>query len=191
MSGAVGKQLKILMRLQLGYSEEAAQLTRLSRCLNCKNHPCVNGCPVNIHIPEFIQKIKDGDFEGAYQIITSVPPLSRLYAAEFVRRKHSAKANACAVSRASLSASADLRDLLRTGTISITDAPARHSRIKRSQGCGYRFGSFGSYLCRRSCKKRLRGHCFRGSAHGRRRTCIRYSGIQTSQSPSLKRKSKT
>ena len=41
--------------------------------------------------------------------------------------------------------------------------------------------SFGSYLCRRSCKKRLQGHCFRGSAHGRRRTCIRYSGIQTSQ----------
>lgn len=51
-----------------GYSEEAA-LDEALRCLNCKNHPCVNGCPVNIHIPEFIQKIKDGDFEGAYQII--------------------------------------------------------------------------------------------------------------------------
>ena len=44
-------------------------IDELNRCLNCKNHPCVNGCPVNIHIPEFIQKIKDGDFEGAYQII--------------------------------------------------------------------------------------------------------------------------
>ena len=39
------------------------------RCLNCKNMPCVTGCPVNIHIPEFIAKIKEGDFEGAYQII--------------------------------------------------------------------------------------------------------------------------
>ena len=39
------------------------------RCLNCKNAPCVSGCPVNIHIPEFIEKVREGDFEAAYQII--------------------------------------------------------------------------------------------------------------------------
>ena len=53
----------------LGYSEEAA-IDEANRCLNCKNMPCVEGCPVKIHIPEFISKIKEGDFEGAYQIIT-------------------------------------------------------------------------------------------------------------------------
>ncbi len=53
----------------LGYSEEVA-IAEAMRCLNCKNMPCVTGCPVNIHIPEFIGKIKEGDFEGAYQIIT-------------------------------------------------------------------------------------------------------------------------
>ncbi len=53
----------------LGYDEETA-LDEAMRCLNCKNHPCVTGCPVNIHIPEFILKIKEGDFEGAYKIIT-------------------------------------------------------------------------------------------------------------------------
>ena len=53
----------------LGYSEETA-IAEAMRCLNCKNMPCVTGCPVNIHIPEFIAKIKEGDFEGAYQIIT-------------------------------------------------------------------------------------------------------------------------
>ena len=53
----------------LGYTEEQA-LDEANRCLNCKNMPCVSGCPVKIHIPEFISKIKDGDFEGAYQIIT-------------------------------------------------------------------------------------------------------------------------
>ena len=53
----------------LGYSEEAA-IDEANRCLNCKNMPCVEGCPVKIHIPEFITKIKEGDFEGAYQIIT-------------------------------------------------------------------------------------------------------------------------
>ncbi len=53
----------------LGYSEETA-IDEALRCLNCKNKPCVSGCPVNIHIPEFIEKIKNGDFEGAYQIIS-------------------------------------------------------------------------------------------------------------------------
>lgn len=52
----------------LGYTEETAVQEAL-RCLNCKNMPCVTGCPVNIHIPEFIAKIKESDFEGAYQII--------------------------------------------------------------------------------------------------------------------------
>ena len=53
----------------LGYSEETA-IDEANRCLNCKHMPCVDGCPVKIHIPEFIQKIKEGDFEGAYQIIS-------------------------------------------------------------------------------------------------------------------------
>ncbi len=53
----------------LGYTEEMA-IDEAMRCLNCKNMPCVNGCPVKIHIPEFISKIKEGDFEGAYQIIS-------------------------------------------------------------------------------------------------------------------------
>ena len=53
----------------LGYTEEQA-IDEANRCLNCKNMPCVAGCPVKIHIPEFISKIKECDFEGAYQIIT-------------------------------------------------------------------------------------------------------------------------
>ena len=53
----------------LGYDEKTA-MDEAMRCLNCKNMPCVSGCPVKIHIPEFISKIKEGDFEGAYQVIT-------------------------------------------------------------------------------------------------------------------------
>lgn len=52
----------------LGYSEETA-IDEAMRCLNCKNMPCVAGCPVKIHIPAFIEKVKEGDFEAAYQII--------------------------------------------------------------------------------------------------------------------------
>lgn len=53
----------------LGYSEEIA-VAEAQRCLNCKNKPCVSGCPVNIDIPEFIGKIKTGDYEEAYRIIS-------------------------------------------------------------------------------------------------------------------------
>jgi len=53
----------------LGYTEETA-VAEANRCLNCKNAPCVAGCPVNIQIPEFISKIKERDYEGAYNIIT-------------------------------------------------------------------------------------------------------------------------
>ena len=52
-----------------GYTDEIA-IDEAMRCLNCKHMPCVSGCPVKIHIPEFIAKIKEGDFEGAYQIIS-------------------------------------------------------------------------------------------------------------------------
>ena len=52
----------------LGYTEEQA-IDEARRCLNCKNKPCVGGCPVNIMIPEFIAKMAEGDFEGAYQVL--------------------------------------------------------------------------------------------------------------------------
>ena len=53
----------------LGYTAEIA-VEEAGRCLNCKNKPCISGCPVNIEIPDFISHIKDGDFEGAYQVIS-------------------------------------------------------------------------------------------------------------------------
>ncbi len=58
----------------LGYTEEMA-MEEASRCLECKNMPCVSGCPVNIHIPAFIAKIKEGEFEKAYQIIAKTSSL--------------------------------------------------------------------------------------------------------------------
>lgn len=60
---------KNFKEVALGYSPETA-VAEAKRCLNCKNRPCVEGCPVNIAIPDFITKVKSGDFEGAYDIIS-------------------------------------------------------------------------------------------------------------------------
>jgi len=53
----------------LGYTHEVA-LAEAKRCLNCKNRPCVEGCPVNIAIPDFISCLKNDDVEGAYNVIS-------------------------------------------------------------------------------------------------------------------------
>ncbi len=52
----------------LGYDKEEA-MAEASRCINCKNAQCVKGCPVSINIPGFIEQVKEGNFEKAYEII--------------------------------------------------------------------------------------------------------------------------
>ena len=61
---------KNFKEVALGYSKETA-VDESNRCLNCKNKPCVSGCPVNIDIPAFIQKVQQEDFDGAYDIISA------------------------------------------------------------------------------------------------------------------------
>jgi len=58
----------------LGYNKEEA-MAEASRCIGCKNAQCVKGCPVAIQIPEFIKKVKVGDIEAAYQIISQASSL--------------------------------------------------------------------------------------------------------------------
>ena len=53
----------------LGYNKEEA-MAEAERCLHCKNAKCVQGCPVNINIPDFIAEVKTGNFEGAYKVIS-------------------------------------------------------------------------------------------------------------------------
>ncbi|MGI6778971.1 MAG: NADPH-dependent glutamate synthase [Acetivibrionales bacterium] len=59
------KRNKNFLEVALGYTEGMA-IEEAQRCLNCKNKPCVSGCPVNVHIPEFIQLVAEGKFEEAY-----------------------------------------------------------------------------------------------------------------------------
>lgn len=65
---------KNFKEVSTGYTKEMA-LEEAARCLNCKNKPCMNGCPVNVKIPEFIELITKGDFEGAYYKIKETSSL--------------------------------------------------------------------------------------------------------------------
>ena len=56
------------LEVALGYTETLA-LDEAARCLGCRNHPCMDGCPVQVDIPGFIRKIAEKDYEGAYQVI--------------------------------------------------------------------------------------------------------------------------
>lgn len=60
---------KNFLEVATGYTKEVA-MEEATRCLNCKNKPCVSGCPVHIDIPAFIKEVAAGNFEGAYDVIS-------------------------------------------------------------------------------------------------------------------------
>lgn len=68
---------KNFKEVSLGYTAEMA-VEEAKRCLNCKKPHCIEGCPVNIRIPEFIMKVAEGDFLAAYEVITSTNALPAL-----------------------------------------------------------------------------------------------------------------
>ena len=70
----------------LGYTAEMA-MEEATRCINCKNKPCMSGCPVCVRIPEFIAKVAAGEFDEA------APTVFLLFADVFVHRKTSVKEN--------------------------------------------------------------------------------------------------
>jgi len=65
---------KNFKEVTLGYDKDTA-MDEANRCLHCKNSPCVSGCPVNVQIPDFIEKIKEGDFISAYKVINKTSSL--------------------------------------------------------------------------------------------------------------------
>ena len=89
---------KNFKEVALGYTYEMA-VNEAKRCLNCKNKPCVSGCPVNIDIPAFIAKVADEDMEGSYAVL----------------RRPSARANVFAASKRKAWASAVWSGLWPTG----------------------------------------------------------------------------
>ncbi|MDE5602225.1 MAG: dihydropyrimidine dehydrogenase, partial [Clostridia bacterium] len=65
---AADERIKNFNEVALGYTPALAK-AEAERCLGCKNAPCMQGCPVGVHIPDFIAKIKEGDMNGAASIL--------------------------------------------------------------------------------------------------------------------------
>ena len=93
-----------------GYNKEEA-MEEATRCLNCKNARCIQGCPVSINIPAFIAEIKEGNIEEAYKVIgqsSALPAISDV----FVHKSHSARASVSVVSKEMQYLSVNWKDLL-------------------------------------------------------------------------------
>ena len=90
-----------------GYNKEEA-MEEATRCLNCKNARCIQGCPVSINIPAFIAEIKEGNIEEAYKVNL----LHFLLSADvYVHRSHSARASVSVVSKVMQYLSVNWKDL--------------------------------------------------------------------------------
>ena len=103
----------------LGYNEEEAKC-EAARCINCKNAQCIKGCPVAINIPGFIEQVKEGNIEKAYQIISESSALPAVCGRVCPQGERA------------------------------RDQTGRRQRIDRQKGCRYRFRPGRTYLCRRS-----------------------------------------
>ena len=92
-----------------GYNKEEA-MEEATRCLNCKNARCIQGCPVSINIPAFIAQIKDGNIEEAYKVIGQSSALPAI-CGRVCLRSHSARANVSVVSKGMQYLSVNWKDL--------------------------------------------------------------------------------
>ena len=95
----------------LGYNKEEA-MEEATRCLNCKNARCIQGCPVSINIPAFIQEVKAGNIEEAYKVIGKSSAF-RLSVDVSAHRSPSVRENVSVVLKVKQFLSESLRDLLR------------------------------------------------------------------------------
>ena len=163
----------------LGYTEEQA-VDEAARCLNCKHHPCMSGCPVQIDIPAFIARVRERDFEGAYAVLTrqsSLPavcgrvcPQENQCEGKCVR---GIKGEPVAVGRLE-------RFVADWHAAHAQDAPAK------PVSNGRRVAVVGSGPAGLACagdlvKKRLRRDGVRGAPHPRRGAGLRHSGVPAAQ----------
>ena len=91
-----------------GYNQEEA-MEEASRCINCKNAKCIQGCPVGINIPAFVHEVKEGNIEEAIRLSDSLLHFL-LFVDVYVRRNHSAKENVSVVSKENLFLSVSWKD---------------------------------------------------------------------------------
>ena len=65
------ERIKNFREVALGFTPELA-LAEAERCLNCKNAPCMKGCPVGVHIPEFISHVRSGELDKAAEVLLNL-----------------------------------------------------------------------------------------------------------------------
>ena len=165
----------------LGYTEEIA-IDEAKRCLNCRQHPCVSGCPVNVRIPEFIAKVAEGEFEEAYKIITSTNSLPAV-CGRVCPQEHQCEGKCV---RGIKGESVGIGRLERF----VADWHAAHAdpnaKVEKPVSNGHRVAVVGSGPAGLTCagdlaQHGLRSHRVRAVPQGRRRSGVRYPRVPSAQ----------
>ena len=131
-----------------GYNEEEA-VAEASRCLNCKNARCVQGCPVKIDIPAFVKEVKEGNYAEAAKVIGKSSALPAV-CGRVARRRASVKASASAASKGEAVSIGKLEAFCCRLVQREQDRSGKAGEDKRHQGRCHRFRPVRTYLCRRS-----------------------------------------
>ena len=173
----------------LGYDAETA-MKEAARCLDCKNSPCREGCPVAVKIPRFLEKVREGDFEAAYEIITSTNSLPAVCGRVCPQEKQceskcvrGIKGESVGIGRLErFVADWHMAEQAKKGEVKV-DAPASNghriagSRLQRPPHRHRRLRPCGPDLRGRPQEDGLRRDHLRGSAQIRRRAGLRHPPV--------------
>ena len=170
---------KNFKEVALGYTADMA-VNEAKRCLQCKNHPCRTGCPVDIDIPGFIAKVAEGDFEAAYQILSASSALPAV-CGRVCPQENQCEGKCIRGIKGEPVGIGRLERFVADWHRENVHTPVTPPAPQRPQGGGDRRGPLRPDRRRRPGQDGLQGHGVRGPACGGRRANVRHPRVPSAQ----------
>ncbi len=175
------KRAHDFLEVNAGYTDSHARF-EAERCLRCQDPVCVDGCPVNVPIPEFIHAVAMGDMAGAAKILRSANPLPAI-CGRVCPQESQCEAECSMTARFNPVAIGHLERFV--ADWERTQPPSAKAKIHRDEKIAIiGAGPVGTGLRGRARAARLPGHDLRGAARRRRRAALRHPGVPPAQGKS-------